>query len=143
MMITSATKHTGGRRSMERPAASNRRCAESVAYCHSALAKFSHRTGLLSPNPLPRPHPITHLPIPMKNPDAGHPASFYFAPVSGRPAVPIMEFNFDRDNSRSEEHTSELQSPYDLVCRLLLEKKKYLQKTTFTSLQTTISDTDT
>src|SRR5437867_5899056 len=27
---------------------------------------------------------------------------------------------------RSEEHTSELQSPYDLVCRLLLEKKKSL-----------------
>src|SRR5437867_7856602 len=28
---------------------------------------------------------------------------------------------------RSEEHTSELQSPYDLVCRLLLEKKKKAQ----------------
>src|SRR5437867_4585542 len=28
------------------------------------------------------------------------------------------------DDDRSEEHTSELQSPYDLVCRLLLEKKK-------------------
>src|SRR5437867_12366566 len=28
---------------------------------------------------------------------------------------------------RSEEHTSELQSPYDLVCRLLLEKKKNLK----------------
>src|SRR5207248_9973198 len=27
-------------------------------------------------------------------------------------------------HARSEEHTSELQSPYDLVCRLLLEKKK-------------------
>src|SRR5207248_10922477 len=27
------------------------------------------------------------------------------------------------DRTRSEEHTSELQSPYDLVCRLLLEKK--------------------
>src|SRR5207248_5318981 len=27
-------------------------------------------------------------------------------------------------HDRSEEHTSELQSPYDLVCRLLLEKKK-------------------
>src|SRR5256885_12819487 len=27
---------------------------------------------------------------------------------------------------RSEEHTSELQSPCNLVCRLLLEKKKYL-----------------
>src|SRR5438094_6583195 len=29
-----------------------------------------------------------------------------------------------REVARSEEHTSELQSPYDLVCRLLLEKKK-------------------
>src|SRR5207248_11307765 len=29
-----------------------------------------------------------------------------------------------RIHVRSEEHTSELQSPYDLVCRLLLEKKK-------------------
>ena len=28
------------------------------------------------------------------------------------------------DGSRSEEHTSELQSPDHLVCRLLLEKKK-------------------
>src|SRR5947207_8780816 len=27
---------------------------------------------------------------------------------------------------RSEEHTSELQSHSDLVCRLLLEKKKYI-----------------
>src|SRR5437868_12636600 len=27
-------------------------------------------------------------------------------------------------DSRSEEHTSELQSRFDLVCRLLLEKKK-------------------
>src|SRR5437867_8900806 len=31
---------------------------------------------------------------------------------------------------RSEEHTSELQSPYDLVCRLLLEKKKNKSITT-------------
>src|SRR2546426_7762929 len=28
------------------------------------------------------------------------------------------------DEARSEEHTSELQSPCNLVCRLLLEKKK-------------------
>src|ERR1039457_2196970 len=28
------------------------------------------------------------------------------------------------DETRSEEHTSELQSPCNLVCRLLLEKKK-------------------
>src|SRR5256885_12201113 len=30
------------------------------------------------------------------------------------------------DNRRSEEHTSELQSPCNLVCRLLLEKKKHI-----------------
>src|SRR5688500_19567187 len=29
---------------------------------------------------------------------------------------------------RSEEHTSELQSPCNLVCRLLLEKKKKIKK---------------
>src|SRR2546426_7465420 len=29
-----------------------------------------------------------------------------------------------REATRSEEHTSELQSPCNLVCRLLLEKKK-------------------
>src|SRR5207247_9178851 len=32
------------------------------------------------------------------------------------------------DNVRSEEHTSELQSRVDLVCRLLLEKKKRKSK---------------
>src|SRR6266446_5679666 len=33
-----------------------------------------------------------------------------------------------RNASRSEEHTSELQSPCNLVCRLLLEKKKKKKK---------------
>src|SRR5260221_10739141 len=32
----------------------------------------------------------------------------------------------DRAADRSEEHTSELQSHSDLVCRLLLEKKNYI-----------------
>src|SRR5438034_3895073 len=31
---------------------------------------------------------------------------------------------YQRNSGRSEEHTSELQSHSDLVCRLLLEKKK-------------------
>src|SRR2546426_3700526 len=35
---------------------------------------------------------------------------------------------------RSEEHTSELQSPCNLVCRLLLEKKKKKTKPMITSL---------
>src|SRR5689334_24711738 len=33
-----------------------------------------------------------------------------------------------RNNLRSEEHTSELQSQFHLVCRLLLEKKKKKKK---------------
>src|SRR2546426_1327286 len=39
-------------------------------------------------------------------------------------------------SARSEEHTSELQSPCNLVCRLLLEKKKhtYIQTTKSESL---------
>src|SRR5437867_10068687 len=40
----------------------------------------------------------------------------------------VMAVNL-RGLFRSEEHTSELQSPYDLVCRLLLEKKKRPQYT--------------
>src|SRR5699024_11453371 len=40
-------------------------------------------------------------------------------PLDGKKAAP------HRASSRSEEHTSELQSRFDLVCRLLLEKKKY------------------
>src|SRR5256885_12753679 len=38
------------------------------------------------------------------------------------------------DQSRSEEHTSELQSPCNLVCRLLLEKKKIIYSTSGQSL---------
>src|SRR5699024_12793118 len=36
----------------------------------------------------------------------------------------ILFFQSQNTYSRSEEHTSELQSRFDLVCRLLLEKKK-------------------
>src|ERR1017187_10630232 len=38
------------------------------------------------------------------------------------------EFSQPRKHYRSEEHTSELQSPMYLVCRLLLEKKKNSQR---------------
>src|SRR2546430_12919683 len=40
------------------------------------------------------------------------------------------------DNRRSEEHTSELQSQSNLVCRLLLEKKKNNPNPTLTPEQT-------
>src|SRR5207249_7004914 len=51
-----------------------------------------------------------------------------------RPCMPEIRFNrswallapssYLGSSIRSEEHTSELQSRFDLVCRLLLEKKK-------------------
>src|SRR5690348_8857752 len=44
------------------------------------------------------------------------------------PTIPVLMIsghgNLDTAVARSEEHTSELQSPVHLVCRLLLEKKK-------------------
>src|SRR5256885_12277077 len=42
--------------------------------------------------------------------------------VTSFPRIPGHEI---AGEVRSEEHTSELQSPCNLVCRLLLEKKKY------------------
>src|SRR4051812_49941481 len=41
-----------------------------------------------------------------------------------------------QDNPRSEEHTSELQSHVNLVCRLLLEKKKKIIAQTMTDIST-------
>src|SRR5256885_10222583 len=38
--------------------------------------------------------------------------------------VSLKSWDGDPNTWRSEEHTSELQSPCNLVCRLLLEKKK-------------------
>src|SRR5690349_23750843 len=65
--------------------------------------------------------------------DPGHPAAHYDLGVAlreaGRIENSVGEFRTaigqrGGDFPRSEEHTSELQSRRDLVCRLLLEKKK-------------------
>src|SRR5204863_10075253 len=60
-----------------------------------------------------------HDALPISSCSAGWPFPFQSSArgsrdSSGRPSI----------NGRSEEHTSELQSRRDLVCRLLLEKKK-------------------
>src|SRR5699024_11555699 len=69
---------------------------------HPRPARRAHRHGRLRVTPA---RSAAHLP------DLG-------APCARRPPLTV------RDNGRSEEHTSELQSRFDLVCRLLLEKKK-------------------
>src|SRR2546426_11848479 len=46
-------------------------------------------------------------------------------PIEHDSRVPMMQiYALYKGKLRSEEHTSELQSPCNLVCRLLLEKKK-------------------
>src|SRR2546430_8125334 len=50
------------------------------------------------------------------------------AKIAADAGVPyIFKASYDKANRRSEEHTSELQSQSNLVCRLLLEKKKKTQ----------------
>src|SRR5207248_10396508 len=51
------------------------------------------------------------------------PVEHLFQILGGRP-FSARRIRRAENGRRSEEHTSELQSPYDLVCRLLLEKKK-------------------
>src|SRR5258708_31855844 len=46
------------------------------------------------------------------------------ARLDARLAVEVSRLTVNHLSCRSEEHTSELQSPDHLVCRLLLEKKK-------------------
>src|SRR5437867_7162822 len=43
--------------------------------------------------------------------------------VPGKPTGFLAMLDYMGQAARSEEHTSELQSPYDLACRLLLAKK--------------------
>src|SRR5256885_5347570 len=43
---------------------------------------------------------------------------------AAEPGPARVSWSLVREFDRSEEHTSELQSPCNLVCRLLLEKKK-------------------
>src|SRR5690349_24178568 len=54
-------------------------------------------------------------------PDPSKPVSVAFEVTRSAAVNPLTGFD---GSGRSEEHTSELQSRRDLVCRLLLEKKK-------------------
>src|SRR2546421_8177823 len=72
----------------------------------------THRTPPDRRHPTNRPHEVLRAPR----------SSFVFQGflATGQNVAPSER---DRQNTRSEEHTSELQSRSDIVCRLLLEKK--------------------
>src|SRR5690625_6826101 len=58
---------------------------------------------------------LTNLELDYRYNDDADPNRFYYR---------SDHYNFAKNDVRSEEHTSELQSRGHLVCRLLLEKKK-------------------
>src|SRR2546426_6074663 len=60
-----------------------------------------------------------------------------FPPGQPLPIPPhLVVMKWTRPCARSEEHTSELQSPCNLVCRLLLEKKKKTNSNALRALST-------
>src|SRR5690348_17630365 len=57
------------------------------------------------------------------------PLNFTEMGVEQRGKIMVIDLEYSgisQEDHRSEEHTSELQSPVHLVCRLLLEKKKII-----------------
>src|SRR5699024_12004725 len=78
-------------------------------------------------------------------PAAPHPtAETAYRPATNRsrPAgeqAPPRVSRADQASSRSEEHTSELQSRFDLVCRLLLEKKNKRKHTKSSTNENSLS----
>src|SRR5699024_12139902 len=62
--------------------------------------------------------------IPPTIPMLGNYFIILFKEVPLASTVGVIEILAKAESYRAEEHTSELQSRFDLVCRLLLEKKK-------------------
>src|SRR5438309_4730738 len=69
----------------------------------------------------PTEDPLLKMPEARARSRSGNHSATTFTPAGQFPASPMPSRNREK---RSEEHTSELQSQFHLVCRLLLEKKK-------------------
>src|SRR5690348_18163747 len=91
-----------------------RRPPRSTLFPYTTLFRSATSTR---PSPTSRTRPTCGKP-----PPPSPPPSCRSSPATGPGRTPTSR--------RSEEHTSELQSPVHLVCRLLLEKKKKTQRQT-------------
>src|SRR5699024_11599921 len=75
-------------------------------------------------------HERTHLASPFGSNNCSIPMSILVQQKENNIVAPLLTLLYALHwdgaviTTRSEEHTSELQSRFDLVCRLLLEKKK-------------------
>src|SRR5256885_12915803 len=92
-----------------------RRPPRSTLFPYTTL--FRSRPGPVSSRTLRQHRAIKHRRV-----DVGE--ELRVEPLDGGPHVCIGDHYAEVQQRRSEEHTSELQSPCNLVCRLLLEKKK-------------------
>src|SRR5207247_3457027 len=90
-----------------RPLVSRAYRRRNASHARAPRGARAHRPGLCAAAPGARLGVMSGTPP--------HPPS----PASRSSTILVVE-----DDARSEEHTSELQSRVDLVCRLLLEKKK-------------------
>src|SRR5699024_12730038 len=88
---------------------------------HLDLHSFpTRRSSDLSPDRARCPSPGRSIPTAAAHTPAS--TASPAAPIATSTSTPAPTSN--ARSSRSEEHTSELQSRFELVCRLLLEKKK-------------------
>src|SRR5207249_9535036 len=112
----------------------------------SSYALTTHPLSLSQPTPLPLPSLSSTLRPPPPPPLFPYTTLFRSPPPRPRPerrhTNPLRPLRVPANHRlqpqprhrhafcqfRSEEHTSELQSRFDLVCRLLLEKKKTSQQ---------------
>src|SRR5690606_41649608 len=106
---------------------------------HFSLARLRPLYCFVADPPPPHPHPLSlHDALPIFRHEEGlSPLRFLFLKVADHlveiripllehlPQPPVFRITGDLPvSARSEEHTSELQSRENLVCRLLLERKK-------------------
>src|SRR5207247_11022797 len=107
---------------------STRRELDSISCPQRAALTFLSHTSMIRPPPTSTLFPYTTLFRSLRS------GRRYGRPRPDRPGPPRAHARGGEEAShragaakalRSEEHTSELQSRVDLVCRLLLEKKKH------------------
>src|SRR3712207_8656297 len=88
---------------------------------------FPYTTLFRSPGRPPAHHQQHHAPQGIGEEDVEPEEPLHEKPNGGERCEPSQVDRDDRDSTRSEEHTSELQSRQYLVCRLLLEKKNHIK----------------
>src|SRR5256885_9382016 len=93
-----------------------------VQHVARALRRERHHAIQLAPGLRAIPGKALERRVRQQPPELIHPA--HQTPAVEELAHQVKDVERDRGAQRSEEHTSELQSPCNLVCRLLLEKKK-------------------